>query len=84
MSGKRHDLTHQLFIESTPLHQSLYQLLSRRHYAVLFFRRWDWSFGGRHADQGTIGQTGKGLLAAIDAMPGIRAASTYDMHVMPH
>jgi len=77
MSGQRHDLTHQLFIESTPLHQSLYQFLSRRYYAVLFFRRRDWSFGGRHADQETRRagrQTGKGLL---DAMPGIRAASTY-------
>ena len=59
MSGQRHDLTHQLFIESTPLHQSLYQFLSRRYYAVFFFRRWDGSFGGRHADQETGTQTGK-------------------------
>ena len=51
MSGQRHDLTHQLFVESTPFYQSLYQFLSRRHYAVLFFRRWDWSFGGRHDDE---------------------------------
>lgn len=45
---QKHGLTHQLFIQSAPFYQSLYQFLFRRHYAVFFLRCWDRSFRGRH------------------------------------
>ncbi len=45
---QKHRLPHQLFIQSAPFYKSLYQLFLRRHYAVLFLRRWDRSFCGRH------------------------------------